>query len=83
MVYYYTLFAFFAIVCYLIVTDKNVGDYIVLQCMNAVVQVKRIIWMIRFHPGNPIAKWMWERRVNKMVREFEKEYLNDELRQSD
>lgn len=83
MIYYYTLFAFFAIVCYLITVDKNVADYIVLQCMNAVVQIKRLIWMIRFHPNNPIAKWMWERRVQKMIKEFEKEYQDDPLRQID
>lgn len=82
-IYNYTLFAFTVIVCYLIIADKNMAAYIELQSLNIVVQIKRLVWMIRFHPRNPIANWMWNRRMDKMIRKMQEEYSDDSLRQDD
>lgn len=73
MLYYYSLFSVFAIICYLIVIDKNVADYIVLQIKFLGVQLKRAWWLINFHPKNPISRWNFERRIQKMTRQLEKD----------
>lgn len=72
-VYYYTIFALFAILCYMIVVDKNVALFIDLSVRYAKVQLQRLWWMIQFHPANPIARWTLERRIAKMTRELEKQ----------
>lgn len=72
MTYYYALFAVFAVVIFLIVVDNNVAVFIDLMVRYAGVQLKRVWWMVRFHPKNPISKFVYERRLNKMIKEFEK-----------
>jgi hypothetical protein len=73
MTYYYILFAFFAVVIYMMVVDENVGIAIDLLFKYFVVQCKRLWWMARFHPRNPISKWVYERRLNKMISDLQKE----------
>lgn len=71
--YYYTIFSLFAILAFLIVIDKNVGIYIDLMLRYGVVQIKRLIWIIRFHPKNPIPRWTLNWRVERMTRQLEKD----------
>lgn len=72
MTYYYALFVVFAVIVFLIVVDNNVAVFIDLMVRYAGVQLKRVWWMARFHPKNPISKFVYERRLNKMIKEFEK-----------
>jgi hypothetical protein len=40
------------------------------------VNFERTLWMIRFHPfwiRNPIGKWWYARKYEKMIRELTKE----------
>jgi len=72
MIYYYAIFTVFAVICYMIVVDKNVGIFIDLMIRYAWVQVKRAWWIVRFHPINPIPRWTLKWRVERMTRELEK-----------
>lgn len=83
MLYYYALFTVFAVLCYMIVVDKNVATFIELMVRFAWVQIKRAWWIIRFHPINPIPRWTLNWRVNRMVKQLEKDLKNDSLRQAD
>lgn len=77
MIYYYATFSVFAILCYMIVVDKNVGIFIDLMIRFAWVQVKRAWWIVRFHPINPIPRWTLKWRVERMTRELEKKLKID------
>jgi hypothetical protein len=71
--YYYAIFAFFAIIAYMMVVDKNVVIFIDLMFRYAGVQLKRAWWIVRFHPINPIPRWTLKWRVERMTRQLEKD----------
>jgi len=78
-IYYYILFYLFVILAILIVLDRNVGIYIDLMFRYGIIQIKRLIWLIRFHPYNLITKWISNRKIEKMVKQFE-ENLDSETK---
>jgi hypothetical protein len=63
------------IICYIILTDKNVEDYLILIFKIIKINTKRMFWMIRFHPRNPITnlmmKWKYERLARELQAEME------------
>jgi hypothetical protein len=63
------------IICYIILTDKNVEDYLILIFKIIRVNTERMLWMIRFHPRNPITnlmmKWKYERLARELQAEME------------
>jgi hypothetical protein len=63
------------IICYIILTDKNVEDYLILIFKIIKVNTERMLWMIRFHPRNPITnlmmKWKYERLARELQAEME------------
>jgi hypothetical protein len=71
--YYYAVFAVFAIVTYMVAVDKNVAIFIELMVRFAWVQLKRAWWIVRFHPVNPIPRWTLNWRVERMTRQLEKD----------
>jgi hypothetical protein len=75
--YYYLVFAFFSVVAYMMVVDRNVVAFIDLAFRYAGVQLKRAWWIIRFHPINPIPRWTLQRRIEKMTRQLEKDLKID------
>lgn len=77
MLYYYAIFTVFAILCYMIVVDKNVAVFIELMVRYAGVQLKRAWWIVRFHPINPIPRWTLKWRVEQMTRKLEKDLKID------
>lgn len=81
--YYYTIFFIFAVLAYMIVVDPNVGKFIELMGQMAVVNVKRLYYLIVYHPNNKIAAWMMERRINRMASQLQKELQNDTSRSTD
>jgi hypothetical protein len=72
----------FAIVAYLMITDKNVTDYLTLVLMMARLNVERVFWMIRLHPKNPITNLMIGWKYDRIAKELKKEF-DDALRQTD
>jgi hypothetical protein len=75
--YYYAIFAFFAIIAYMMVVDRNVVTFIDLTLRYTGVQLKRAWWIVRFHPINPIPRWTLQRRIEKMTRQLQKELKID------
>lgn len=71
--YYYLIFAIFAVIGYMMIVDRNVVTFIDLMFRFTGIQLKRAWWIVRFHPINPIPRWTLERRIEKMTRELEKE----------
>jgi hypothetical protein len=74
-----TCLILFVILAYLILTDKNVADYLTLVFKMMKINVERMFWMIRLHPKNPITNLMMRWRYDRIARELQKEF-NDSLR---
>jgi hypothetical protein len=64
----------FAIIAYLMITDRNVSDYLTLVFKMARMNIERMFWMIRFHPKNPITNLMMRWKYDKIAKELEKEF---------
>lgn len=73
-----TLFIIFAILAYMIVVDKNVGDYLILLLKIVKVNIERFYWIVRFHPQNPITNLIMKWKYDKMARDLEKEFAEKE-----
>jgi hypothetical protein len=69
-----TCLIIFAILSYLIISDKNVADYLTLVFKIIKVNIERVYWMIRLHPKNPITNLMMRWKYAKIARELEKEF---------
>jgi hypothetical protein len=63
----------FAILAYLILTDKNVADYLTLVFKMTRLNIERMFWMIRLHPKNPITNLMMRLKYDQIAKELEKE----------
>lgn len=72
-VYSYSLLLVFAIIGYLMVVDSNVAKFIVLLIDMFKLNCERVVWMIRFHPSNPILRWQINRRANRMAKQMQEE----------
>lgn len=74
--YYYALFLVFSILAVMIVLDENVAIYVTLIFKIIRVNMERTLWMIRFHPRNPITnlmmKWKYDRLARELMKENEK-----------
>jgi hypothetical protein len=68
-----TCLILFAIVAYLILTDKNVADYLTLVFKIAKLNIDRTLWMIRLHPKNPITNLMMRWKYDRIARELQEE----------
>jgi hypothetical protein len=66
----------FGILAYLIWVDENVIIYLTLIFKILRVNTERMLWMIRFHPRNPITnlmmKWKYDRIARDLMKEYEK-----------
>jgi hypothetical protein len=71
-----TCLILFAILAYLILTDKNVADYLTLVFKMTRLNIERVFWMMRFHPQNPITNLMMRWKYDKIAKELEKEFNN-------
>jgi hypothetical protein len=68
-----TCLILFAILAYLILTDRNVADYLTLVFKMTRLNIERMFWMIRLHPKNPITNLMMRWKYERIARELEKE----------
>lgn len=58
----------------MVVLDANVGDYIILLLKSGKLNLERLIWRIRFHPKNPIGRYLMWRRSLKLAKELQEEF---------
>lgn len=72
--YYYTLIFIFVVVCFMMSVDKNVSAYIDLVFKLVKLNIQKWIWMIRFHPKNPITNFLSMRKYMKVAKELEEEF---------
>jgi hypothetical protein len=63
----------FAIIAYLVITDKNVADYLTLVFKMTRLNIERMFWMIRLHPKNPITNLMMRWKYERIARELQEE----------
>lgn len=74
---YYIWFVLFAIITYIIVSDKNVSDAFVYIFDILKNKIIKQIWWLKNNPRNPIVKYLMWRRAMKLAKELQKE-LKDE-----
>ena len=71
---YYIWLVLFAIVVYIIVSDRNVSDafaYIFDITKNNIIKQ---IWWLKNNPKNPVVKYLMHRRSMEMAKELMKEF---------
>lgn len=68
-----TLFLLFGILVYMMAVDKNVSDAINLISRLIVTKIKRIFWLISFHPRNPITNLIMKFKYEKIAADLMKE----------
>lgn len=71
---YYLWLIIFGIIAYIMILDPNVGIYLTLVFRMIGVNIRRALWLIRFHPmwfNNPISKWRREQHYYKLIKEME------------
>lgn len=70
-----SLLIIFTILAYIIIIDENAATYLTLIFKIMRVNIERMLWMIRFHPRNPITnlmmKWKYERLARELQAEME------------
>ena len=71
---YYVWFALFAIITYIVVSDKNVSDAFVYIFDITKNNIIKQIWWLKNNPRTPWAKYLMWRRSNQLAKE-----LMDEL----
>jgi uncharacterized membrane protein len=74
--YYYSVFAIFAVVLTMMAIDLNVSRYIDLLFKLFQHKIERLFWLIRFHPFvsfNPISRWWMMRKYMKTAKELAQE----------
>jgi hypothetical protein len=63
----------FGILAYLMWVDENVAIYLTLIFKIMRVNIERMLWMIRFHPRNPITNLMMKWKYDRLARELQAE----------
>jgi hypothetical protein len=56
------------------IVDQNVLDYILILFKIIKVNFERAIWLIRFHPKNPITNLIMKFKYEKIAKELQKEF---------
>ena len=75
-IYYNALLALLAIIIFLILIDTNVADYIIILFKLLKINYQRTLWIMKYHPQNPITNLIKKFEYNKIAKELYKE-LND------
>jgi hypothetical protein len=70
---YYAWIAIFAIISYIIISDKNVADAFVYIFDIAKNRIIRQIWWLKNNPKTPWAQYSMHRRSMKLAKELMKE----------
>ena len=72
----YSIILIVGILAYVIITDPNVGEYLILLLKVIKMNFERFIWMVRLHPKNPITNLMMRQKYARIAKELEKEFDN-------
>ena len=68
-----SLLIIFTILAYIIIIDENAATYLTLIFKIMRVNTERMLWMIRFHPRNPITNLMMKWKYDRIARELQAE----------
>lgn len=71
---YYIWLILFAVVGYIIVSDRNVLDAFVYIFDITKNNIIKQIWWLKNNPKNPVVKYLMHRRSMKMAKELMKEF---------
>ena len=71
---YYIWLVLFAIVVYIIVSDRNVSDAFVYIFDIIKNNIIKQIWWLKNNPKNPVVKYLMHRRSMEMAKELMKEF---------
>lgn len=71
---YYAWLAIFAIIAYIIISDRNVADAFVYIFDIVKNRITRQIWWIKNNPRNPVVKYLMWRRSIKLAKELMDEF---------
>lgn len=69
-----SLLLIFGIIFYMVIVDQNVADFINLVLKVVKNEVSKKIWMIKYHPRNPITNLIKRREYAKIAEELRKEF---------
>lgn len=72
--YQLILFTIAAVLGYMIVTDKNVAEYVVLKLQLIRINAQRYYLMAKLHPRNPITNYVMKRKMSSLAKELAKKY---------
>jgi len=78
-IYYNSLVALLAIFIFLIMIDKNVADYIIIMFKLFKINFQRMLWMIKFHPQNPVTNLIKRFEYDKIAKELQKELYDKSI----
>lgn len=79
LIYYYTLFTVFAIICYMMIVDKNVSLFLELVYKITKLNVERFYWMAILHPKNPITNYLKEKEYKKIAESLHNELIANKV----
>lgn len=72
-IYQIVLFIFFAVISIIIVLDKNVAEYIDLLFKFMNLQFQRYLFIVKYHPKNPITNIIQYHKMNRIARQLQLE----------
>ena len=75
--YNYLFLTIFVVIAWLMIIDQNVSEYINIIFKIVRINIIRFIWMIKFHPKNPITNFIMARKYENLAKEMEKEFMKD------
>jgi len=71
--YLYSLLLVAIVIAWLINEDPNVGTWIDLKIRQLWLETRRMYYMIQYHPKNSFTTWRLNRKLDKLMKELEKE----------
>lgn len=83
MIYYYTLLTIFAILCYMIVVDANVGTFIILMWKYAGVQIRRFLFILKFKPRLMWDTWNLKRTIKGKKNDWADQAASEIIKERD
>lgn len=73
---YYIWFLIFFCIGYLIVSDASIARLFVLIVEIIKIQYEKILWIIKYHPSNPIVRFMIHHNSLRLAKELQQELKN-------
>jgi hypothetical protein len=75
--YYFSLFAIFAVVIYMMAVDPNVSKFIILLMKMGRIKISRTIFWLKFYPrlrfDTALLKWKSRQVVKKQLKNLDRQ----------